>query len=256
MLEYNWGKRGRNWIKNKFPILRILFSDHVVATTSKIKFLLLVFVVATVTFPSMVFADIDTIIATKNYVDSMAEQVRDVKEDVSNKVLSVSGGGTGLTSESSDDQYPSAKAVYDGLAVKEDSANKVKSVAGGGAGLTAASTDEQYVSAKVVYDELATKEANVNKVKSVAGGGTGLTAASTDEQYTSAKVAYDGLATKVDIVPSAVNGNFVAFGANGQVADSAKNPASFVEVTGDQSVAGQKTFQTIPIIPTATLPSI
>ena len=35
------------------------------------------------------------------------------KEDTSNKLLSVSGGGAGITSSATDTQYPSAKAVYD-----------------------------------------------------------------------------------------------------------------------------------------------
>ena len=35
------------------------------------------------------------------------------KESKSNKLLSVSGGGAGITSSATDTQYPSAKAVYD-----------------------------------------------------------------------------------------------------------------------------------------------
>ena len=53
---------------------------------------------------------------------------------------------TSLSSSSTDTEYPSAKVVYDNLALKEDKANKVTS-------LSASSTDTQYPSAKTVYDE-------------------------------------------------------------------------------------------------------
>lgn len=62
----------------------------------------------------------------------------DVKEDVANKV-------TSMSAQSSDIQYPSAKCVYDELTVKENTANKVSSI-------SAASTDQEYPSAKCIYD--------------------------------------------------------------------------------------------------------
>ena len=45
------------------------------------------------------------------------------KEDTSNKLLSVSGGGAGITSSATDTQYPSAKAVYDALPNIPDGTN-------------------------------------------------------------------------------------------------------------------------------------
>ena len=42
------------------------------------------------------------------------------KEDTSNKLKSVSGGGTGLTIDATDIQYPSAKTMLDALSVKAD----------------------------------------------------------------------------------------------------------------------------------------
>lgn len=58
----------------------------------------------------------------------------------SNKVTSISASSTNT-------QYPSAKLVYDKLALKEDKSNKVTSI-------TYSSTDTQYPSAKCVYDEV------------------------------------------------------------------------------------------------------
>ena len=69
------------------------------------------------------------------------------KENVSNKVTSVSSAST-------DVQYPSAKLLYDQLALKEDALNKVTSI-------SSLSTDIEYPSAKLVYDQLALKQ---NKV--------------------------------------------------------------------------------------------
>lgn len=82
--------------------------------------------------------------ASKTYVDTGLA----LKEDVSNKVTSISGSST-------DTQYPSAKLVYDQLALKEVLSNKVTSISG-------SSTDTQYPSAKLVYDQLATKQATIN----------------------------------------------------------------------------------------------
>ena len=58
-------------------------------------------------------------------------------EQISNKV-------TGISSSSTDDQYPSAKAVYDTF---EKASNKVTSI-------SSSSTDTQYPSAKAVYGML------------------------------------------------------------------------------------------------------
>ena len=52
---------------------------------------------------------------------------------------------TSISSSSTDVQYPSAKLVYNQLALKEDVSNKVTS-------LSASSTDTEYPSAKAVYD--------------------------------------------------------------------------------------------------------
>ena len=99
------------------------------------------------------------------------------KEDVANKVTTIDAAST-------DDQYPSAKAVHGALLTKEDVANKVTTI-------DAASTDNQYPSAKVVYDTLLTKENVNNKV-------TTIDAASTNDQYPSAKAVYNTLLTKED----------------------------------------------------------
>jgi hypothetical protein len=139
---------------------------------------------------------------------------------------------------------------------KEDISNKTKSVSGGGTGITSASTDTQYPTAKATYDGLVLKEDLSNKVRSTTGGGAGITSTSTDIQYPTAKAAYDGLNTKINKATGAVSGNIATFDSTGQVLDSGKKPSDFVEMTGDQTVAGTKTFQAIPLIPTATLPSI
>ncbi len=65
------------------------------------------------------------------------------KEDTANKV-------TTLDIDSTDEQYPSAKCVYDELVNKEDSSNKIT-------GIYSGCTDTQYPSAKAVYDALAMK---------------------------------------------------------------------------------------------------
>lgn len=59
---------------------------------------------------------VDTIASSKvNTVDlaSIIAAAITGKEDTTNKIKSVSGGGTGITSSSTDTGYPSAKAVYD-----------------------------------------------------------------------------------------------------------------------------------------------
>ena len=85
-----------------------------------------------------------SVMASKTYVDTGLA----LKEDVSNKVTSISGSST-------DTQYPSAKLVYNQLALKENLSNKVTSISG-------SSTNDQYPSAKLVYDQLATKQATIN----------------------------------------------------------------------------------------------
>lgn len=66
------------------------------------------------------------------------EDLGDTFEVLSNKVSSISA-------ESTDAQYPTAKLLYDQLALKEDVANKVTSISN-------SSTDTEYPSAKCVYD--------------------------------------------------------------------------------------------------------
>jgi hypothetical protein len=61
-------------------------------------------------------------IAAKSYVDSGLE----TRESLSNKVKSAANGGPGLTDQVTDKQYPSARAVYDGLAEKAEDGNVVK----------------------------------------------------------------------------------------------------------------------------------
>lgn len=71
---------------------------------------------------------------------------------------------------------------------------------------------------------------------------------------------------KANMVAGATVNNLAALNAQGDLLDSGKKPADFataaqgtkadnsVQLTGDQTVAGIKTFSSIPIIPTATLP--
>ena len=108
----------------------------------------------------------------------------DVKENLFNKVTSIS-------SSSTNDEYPSAKCVYDTkseleatLSTKEDSSNKVTSI-------SSSSTNDEYPSAKCVYDvkegintTLSTKEDSSNKV-------TSISSSSTNDEYPSAKCVYD-----------------------------------------------------------------
>lgn len=64
---------------------------------------------------------VDNLLATKVNTADLADIIASAitgKEDTSNKVASVSGGGTGITVSSTDTQYPSAKATWDGLVTK------------------------------------------------------------------------------------------------------------------------------------------
>lgn len=90
-------------------------------------------------------------------------------ETTSNKVTSIS-------STSTNDQYPSAKAVYTQLSTKEVTSNKVTS-------LSSSSTNTQYPGAKLVYDQLALKQSSSYKTTSVSSG-------SSDTYYPSAKAVY------------------------------------------------------------------
>ena len=90
-------------------------------------------------------------------------------EQISNKV-------TDISSSSTDDQYPSAKAVYGELNQFEKASNKVT-------GISSSSTDTQYPSAKAVYN---TFEKASNKVTSISSSSTG-------DQYPSAKLVYSYL---------------------------------------------------------------
>lgn len=93
------------------------------------------------------------------------------KEDKSNKVTTISSAST-------DDQYPSAKLVYDQLETKADTTDipiKVSEL----------TNDSGYL----VASDISGKEDSSNKV-------TSLSASSTDTQYPSAKAVYDGLAGK------------------------------------------------------------
>lgn len=102
---------------------------------------------------------------------------KDDKEDKINKVIVIS-------SDSTDIEYPSAKAVYTLSLLKEDVANKTTT-------LSAASTDVEYPSAKAVWDLAATKEDTSNKT-------TVINENSTNTQYPTAEAVYLGLNTKVN----------------------------------------------------------
>ena len=109
--------------------------------------------------------------ATRTELEEL-EAVVDGKESLSNKVNSIDNTST-------DDQYPSAKCVYDRVNNKQEK-NLVTS-------LSASSTDAQYPSAKCVYDNVKNKQEK-NLV-------TSLSAFSTNNQYPSAKCVYDALQT-------------------------------------------------------------
>ena len=83
--------------------------------------------------------------------------------------------------------------------------------------------------ASIIAGNITGKEDVVNKLKSVAGGGTGITSAATDIQYPSAKAVYAELATKA-------------------------NDADVVKLTGNQTIAGNKTFTGVTTVPTPTMP--
>jgi len=130
--------------------------------------------------PYMKIADFNTWVSeTLNpqitTINNAITQLQKNKEDISNKV-------TSLSSSSKNTQYPSAKLVYDQLALKENSSNKVTSI-------NSSSTNTQYPSAKLLYDQLALKENSSNKV-------TFINSSSTDTQYPSAKLLYDQLKLK------------------------------------------------------------
>lgn len=74
----------------------------------------------------------------------------DAKEDVANKVTSISD-------ESTDTQYASAKCVYDELGYKETASNRVTSI-------SSESTDSQYPSAKCVFDTVGNIESLLQEV--------------------------------------------------------------------------------------------
>lgn len=93
------------------------------------------------------------------------------KEDKSNKVTSISSAST-------DEQYPSAKLVYDQLAGKANTSD-----------IPTAVSELDNDSGYLVASDITGKEDNTNKV-------TSLSASSTDVQYPSAKAVYDELQGK------------------------------------------------------------
>jgi len=84
------------------------------------------------------------------WIDTDDTSVDDVFEIKGNKVTSISSSSTNT-------QYPSAKCVYDSLALKENVSNKVTSI-------SSSSTDIQYPSAKCVYDNIVAKDIGVTKL--------------------------------------------------------------------------------------------
>ena len=114
------------------------------------------------------------------------------KEDESNKVTSIS-------SSSTDEEYPSAKAVFDELELKQDAAD---AFSGDYDDLTNKPTIPTATSELTndgdgsnpfltTHQDISGKEDKSNKV-------TSLSSASTDTQYPSAKVVYDELDLKQD----------------------------------------------------------
>jgi hypothetical protein len=106
---------------------------------------------------------------------SVKDSVLDAKEDVANKVTSVS-------SSSTDTEYASAKAVYTAvenvpvpdISGKEDKSNKVTSV-------SSSSTDTEYASAKALYTEV-----NARERKLTAGDGISIDRTDENEPIISA----------------------------------------------------------------------
>ena len=131
--------------------------------------------------------------ATRTELNDL-EAIVNTKENKENKV-------TSINEESTDNQYPSAKAVYnftqsqvDGLRTsvtnlqnsKQDKSNLVTSI-------SSSSTDSQYPSAKAVYNVISTKQDKSNLV-------TSISSSSTDSQYPSAKCMYDLVGNLEDII--------------------------------------------------------
>ena len=104
------------------------------------------------------------------------------KENVANKVLVVAEYST-------DEEYPSAKAVYtvltNGLNTREKVSNKTTVI-------NFDSTDVQYPSAKAVYNVLSLKEDAANKVAIITQDSTGV-------QYPSARAVYNLGALKANV---------------------------------------------------------
>lgn len=63
---------------------------------------------------------------------------------------------------------------------------------------------------------------------------------------------FNGKATKVS---GAINGNFAGLDASGELTDSGKKDSDYVHLAGNETIAGTKTFSTIPIIP-VTAPTL
>lgn len=116
-------------------------------------------------------------------ISTATQGALDLKENVSNKVTSISDASTNT-------EYPSAKAVYDSLDSftqgKESTSNKVTS-------LSYFSTDTQYPSAKAVYDELISLDSSISGKENTFNKVTSLSSSSTDLEYPSAKAVYDEL---------------------------------------------------------------
>ena len=99
--------------------------------------------------------------------------VLDAKEDVSNKV-------TSLSSSSTNTQYPSAKCVYDGLAGKQStlvSGTNIKTI-----------NNESLLGSGNI-----TISADISACELLANKVTSISSSSTDTQYPSAKCVYDAI---------------------------------------------------------------
>ena len=107
-------------------------------------------VVENVPFTANYIYDISEIENGISILETRVDNVDSSKENISNKVASISSSSTNT-------EYPTAKCVYDGLELRELLANKVTSI-------DSASTDAQYPTAKCVYDLIGDLETIINAI--------------------------------------------------------------------------------------------
>jgi hypothetical protein len=109
---------------------------------------------------------------------------------------------TSLLSTSTDNQYPSAKCMYDIIYIKdatyEKLANKVTTI-------SFSSTDNQYPTAKCMYDLINSNDSHYEKLSNKV---TTISSGSTDTQYPTAKCMYD-LIGSISSAIDTINGESV-----------------------------------------------